>query len=144
MNKLTGGQAQVGTLLATGATLGANGLTMVTAAFTVGAEASNVINVSCQLKDGAGVNIAVAKAYEWYLATNSTGLTPATSAPSGGTAAGTAGKIIEQVAELSGIMVFTAAGLCDINITDTGTPTLYLVVILPGGGLAVSGAITFA
>lgn len=37
-----------------------------------------------------------------------------------------------------------ADGDIDINITDTGTPTFYLAVVLPNGKLNVSSAITFA
>lgn len=144
MNKITGGQASVGTLSASGVTVGANGLTMISATFTVGVEGSNIINVAVQLKDGAGVNLAVTKALPWYLADNSTGLTPSATPPQTSLAAGSAGKVIEWITDLSGLFVFTAAGALNINITDTGTPTYYLVVVLPGGNLAISGAITFA
>ncbi len=144
MNKITGGQASVGTLSASGVTVGANGLTMISATFTVGVEGSNIINVAVQLKDGAGVNLTTVKVLPWYLSTVSTGLTPTSVAPQTSLAAGTNGKLIEWITDLSGLAIFTAAGALDINITDTGTPTFYLVVVLPGGGIAVSGAITFA
>ncbi|TXH52453.1 MAG: hypothetical protein E6Q97_16020 [Desulfurellales bacterium] len=143
VNKATDGTLKAGALNVKTAITAAS-ITQMSATFTVGAEAANAINVAVQLKDGQGVALARAAALPWYLATNATGLTPATSAPNGGTAAGTNGKIIEWTAELSGLMVFTAAGQANINITDSGTPTLYLVVVLPGGILAVSGAITFA
>jgi hypothetical protein len=144
MNTVTAGQAKIGQLYAAGVTIGASGLVQVVPTITVGVEATNVINVSVVLKDGAGVTLTMAKALYWYLSSVSTGLTPLGTAPNGGTAAGTNGKIIESVAELSGLMIFTAAGLADINITDTGTPTMYLVIVTPGGGLNVSSAITFA
>ncbi len=114
------------------------------ASFTVGAEATDVINVAVQLKDANNANVAVRQALPWYLASDSTGATPSGTAPSGGTAAGTNGKIIEAVAQLSGLMVFNATGQADINITEAGTATWYLVVVMPNGKLAVSGAITFA
>ncbi len=115
-----------------------------TATITVGAEAGNAINVAVQLKDANGANVAIAQALPWYLASNSTGLTPSGTAPDGGTASGTNGKIIEWVAQLSGLMVFNATGQCDINITESGVATWYLVVVTPQGKLLVSGAITFA
>lgn len=117
---------------------------VASASFTVGAEAANAITVTVQLKKYDGSNLDFAAALNWYLATNSSGLTPATSAPNGGTAAGASGKIIESVAELSGLAVSTAAGVLTFVITDSTTPTFYLVLVLPGGKLAVSGAITFA
>ena len=41
-------------------------------------------------------------------------------------------------------LVSESDGDIDINITETGTPTFYLVLVLPNGKLAASGAITFA
>jgi hypothetical protein len=35
-------------------------------------------------------------------------------------------------------------GDIDVTITDTGTPTMYLNLVLPDGSIATSGAITFA
>jgi hypothetical protein len=115
-----------------------------TATITVGAEGGDAINVAVQLKDAGGTNVAVRQALAWYLASDSTGATPSGTAPSGGTASGTNGKIIEWVAQLSGLMVFNATGQCDINITEAGVATWYLVVVTPQGKLLVSGAITFA
>lgn len=142
-NLLTKGAAVVGKLLAKGI-ITAPDITTLSATFTVGTEATDVINVAVQLYDGAGVAVAVRKALPWYLSTASAGQTPAASAPNAGTASGTNGKIIEAVAEKYGLMVFDASGRCDVNITDSGTPTFYLVVVMPNGNLSVSGAITFA
>lgn len=142
-NLLTKGAAVVGKLLAKGI-ITAPDITTLSATFTVGTEATNVINVAVQLADGAGVAVAVRKALPWYLTTDATGATPAASAPNGGTASGTNGKIIEAIAEKYGLMVFNASGQCDVNITDSATPTFYPVVVMPNGSLAVSGAITFA
>jgi len=113
-------------------------------AMTVGTEAGNVITVACQAQDRDGVALSHRVSLPWYLADDANGDTPASSAPSGGTAAGTDGAIIEWVAQLSGLAVTEADGDLDIAITDTGTPTLYLVFVLPDGRLTVSGAITFA
>lgn len=142
-NLLTKGAAVVGRLLAKG-TITAADITTMSATFTVGTEATNAINVAVQLKDGAGVNQAVRKALPWYLSSASTGATKLGTAPNSGTAIGTAGSLIEWTAELSGLMIFDATGAANIDITDSGTPTMYLVVVLPNGSLAVSGAITFA
>lgn len=54
-----------------------------------------------------------------------------------------------KVNELIGLNTLTklqsnATGEIDLNITKTGAATYYLVVHLPGGGVVVSSAITFA
>lgn len=107
--------------------------------FTVGAEAADVINVAVQMK------AAKAQAMSFYLADDAAGLTPSASAPAGGIAIGTDGALIENVANLSGMVITEATGAFDIDLTNATTaPTFYLVVVLPGGNLAVSPAITFA
>lgn len=40
--------------------------------------------------------------------------------------------------------VSEADGDIDISITDSGTPTMYMILVLPDGTLVASGAITFA
>lgn len=112
--------------------------------FTVGAEGSNAINTTMQLKDANGANVAVRQGLMMYLASDSTGATPATSLPSTSVAIGTNGKFLAIVAKSLGLLVFNASGQADITITETGVATWYLVVVLPDGKLAVSGAITFA
>lgn len=143
MNSLTRGNAKIGKLNLRGA-LTAKDIITLSATFVVGTEAANAINVAVQLKDGAGVNVAERKVLQWYLATNATGATPAGTAPTGKVAAGAAGALIESINNLSGMAVTNATGQLDVTLTDTGTPTFYLVLVLPNGSLAVSPAITFA
>jgi hypothetical protein len=112
--------------------------------FTVGTEAANVINVAIQLNDPEGKALEEVGVLDFYLADDAAGLTPSTTAPTGGIAIGTDGALIESVDNLSGTMISEADGDIDIDITDTGTPTFYLVCRLPSGGLAISPAITFA
>lgn len=132
VNKITDGTAVVGEIF------------NMKVDFTVGVEASNIINVAMVFKNGAGQTQAVPKSGLLYLSTDSTGLTPATTPPQTSLAAGTNGKLTKWTANLSGFFVTTAAGLLDVNITDTGTPTFYVVIVLPNGSLAVSGAVTFS
>lgn len=143
VNKVTGATARVGKLVSNGAITAAD-LNTTTVTFVVGAEAGNAINIAMTFKDGAGTVQAVPKAGLLYLSTDAAGLTPATTPPQTSLLAGTNGKLTKWTANLSGFFVTTAAGLIDVNITDTGTPTFYVVVVLPNGGLAVSGAVTFA
>lgn len=112
--------------------------------FTVGAEATNVINVAIQVNDQQGTAITEVATFDFYLADDAAGLTPSVTAPTVGTSIGTDGALIESVANLSGKMITEADGDIDIDIEDAGTPTFYLVVVLPTGGLAISDAITFA
>lgn len=116
----------------------------VGAKFTVGAEDTNVIGVAVQLIDrqnGNEINERIAM--PWYLAGDANGDSVA-SAPSGGIAIGTDGLLLEWTANVSGLVVSESDGDIDVAITDTGTPTLYLVLVAPDGKLLISGAITFA
>lgn len=79
----------------------------------------------------------------WYLANNATGDAIAT-APTGGIAIGTDGLLLEWTANVSGWVVSEVDGDIDVTITDSGTPTMYLVLVAPDGKVYVSGAITFA
>lgn len=113
-------------------------------AMVVGTEVPNDINVTGQVNDGLGNDLATATALDFYLADDAAGLTPSTSAPDGGIAIGTDGALIESVANLSGKIITEADGDFDIDLTESGVATWYLVVVLPTGALVVSGAITFA
>ena len=110
----------------------------------VGAESTNVINVTVQFNDAAGTAMATPVALPWYFATDAAGLDAMATAHDGGVAIGTDGSLIEQVANLSGLMISEADGDVDINITDAGAFTAYLVVVLPNGTLAISAVITHA
>lgn len=111
---------------------------------TVGSEDTNVINVAGQLNDAQGNAVEEVAMLDFYLADDAAGTTPSGTAPTGGIAIGTDGALIESVDNLSGKIITEADGDFDIDITDTGTPTFYLVVQLPTGGLVISDAITFA
>lgn len=112
-------------------------------AFTIGAEASNAINVAIQLKaDGKDLDY---RAAVWaYLSTDANGDNVTASAPSGGFAIGTDGVAIEAVADKLALLISEADGDIDITITESTAKTFYLVVVLPDGSLKVSNAITFA
>lgn len=117
----------------------------VDAKFTVGAEAANVINVAAQLVDRDNGNpIGERVAIPFYLASDANGDTPAGTPPTGGLAIGADGVAIEWTANLSGLLVSEADGDIDVNLTDTGTPTFYLILAMPDGKLVASPAITFA
>lgn len=112
--------------------------------FTIGAEAANAINVVIQLKDGKTGNDAGERRCVFaYLSDDANGDSLAATAPTGGWAIGTDGLLIPVVANKAAFLVSEADGDIDVTITDTGTPTFRLIVVA-GGQLHASGAITFA
>lgn len=113
-------------------------------AFVVGAEAADAINVAIQLKDSAGADLAVRGSLFAYLSDDANGDSLAAAAPSGGVAIGTDGLAIPIVAGKSWLLTSEADGDIDLTITEAGAATWYLVIAMPDGRLAVSGAITFA
>lgn len=119
--------------------------TVASASFTVGAEntGAGTINVVIQLKDYAGSDLAYRANLPWYLSSDANGDAIA-SATSGGIAIGTDGLLIEWTANVSGMVTSESDGDIDVTLTEAGTGTWYLVLVLPGGRLSVSGAITFA
>jgi len=141
MNRLTKGAALAGALTIDG-TITADNISTVTATFTVGAEATNAINVAVQLKDGSGTDLARRCALSWYLSSDANGDAVA-AATDGGIAIGTDGLLLEWTANVAGLVISEADGDIDVTLSETSTGTWYLVLVLPGGNLAVSGAITF-
>jgi hypothetical protein len=116
----------------------------VSAKFTIGTEAANAINVAVQLVDRKNGNeIGERVSLGWYLAGDANGDSVA-SATTGGIAIGTDGLLLEWTANVSGLVVSESDGDIDVTITDTGTPTVYLALVMPDGKVEVSGAITFA
>lgn len=114
------------------------------ATFVIGAEATNVINVGVTFRDADNNVIAQTAALHCWLSTLPTGLDVVATAPSSGIAIGTNGLLIEAVADKYGLLVCNAAGLADINFSEAGVATFYLVLRMPDGSLVVSSAITFA
>lgn len=114
------------------------------AVFTIGDEATNVINVAVQLNDADDAAVTGAHSVFAYLSDSATGADIAATAPSGGVANGTDGFAVPVVAGKAFQLVTDATGAIDIDIEEAGTDTFYLVVVLPSGALVVSGAITFA
>lgn len=115
------------------------------AAFTIGAEAANAINVAVQIKSDKGqAAIASRRFLQVYLATSNTGATLA-AAPDGGMAIGTNGVVLGALIANRMVSVLTdASGRFDLTLTESTAKSFYMVVVMPSGRLVVSGAITFA
>jgi hypothetical protein len=115
------------------------------ASFTIGTEAANIINVAVQLKDADAVNLAAIKSLKIYLSDNTTGNNFIATAPSGTVVIGTNGALYDVGGNKKVFQVITnSSAQFDINITEVGVKTLYLVLVLPNGALKISSAITFA
>jgi hypothetical protein len=110
--------------------------------FVVGADAGTTVTVNGQVKDAAGADMATAVALKWYYSTDAAGLVPMTTAHDGGTAAGTDGALIENVDNLSGLIITEADGDFDIVATDSGAFTAYLNIVLPNGSISTSAVLT--
>lgn len=107
--------------------------------FTIGAEITNARNVKAQLSAG-GARAGVLA----YLSDDANGDSIVATAPSGGWAIGTDGLLIPLVTNKAAYLVSEADGDIDVTITEVGTKTVYLVIVLPDGSLVVSSAISFA
>lgn len=113
--------------------------------FSIGAEASNIITVAVQLKDANLRDLAVRGHVGWYLSDDANGDSQVATAPDGNVAAGTDGIVVSTTTGKSGWAVSESDGDIDIAITHAaGAKTVYLIIRLPDGSLAPSGAITFA
>ena len=113
--------------------------------FTIGAEAADVINVTIRLRANASDAVAVRNVLRCYLSDDVDGDDVTAAAPDGGVATGASGFIlVEEVANIVWTQQTGPVGACDINITETGAKTFYLVIVFGDGRIAVSSAITFA
>jgi hypothetical protein len=135
-------------LTASAAELNFNDDMVASVSFSVGAESTEAITVSCQFKDAAGSDMTSARCLKGYLSADSAGQTAASS--SGLTiTSGTDGLTQVSVDSNTINMIWLtseADGDVDVVITDAsgGTLTNYLNVITPDGKIHTSGAITFA
>jgi hypothetical protein len=115
-------------------------------AFTVAAEASNVIKVTASLKRGLRPNAAPARRQlvRAYLTQNPTTLAVAGTAPDTSVAVSAKGSIVATItSKLVWLIVADANGEFDLNITDATAGNWYLVVEA-GGDCFVSDVIDFA
>jgi hypothetical protein len=116
------------------------------ATITVGAEASNAINVSIQLLlDKSRRDAPARKSVFAYLSDDANGDSIVATAPDGGWAIGTDGLLIPVVAAKAAHLVSEVDGDIDVTITHAaGAKTVRLILVMPNGRLVASGAITFA
>lgn len=103
-----------------------------TPSFTVGEEASDVINVAVQLKDAKGANVAAKTVVRAWLSDTS-GAALSASAPSGTVVIGTNGVIIASLTAKTHLIIITnATGQFDLNITEAGAKSYHLNIEVDG------------
>ena len=122
----------------------------IDASFVIGAEAANIINVGIQLKDDkTQQDLAVRAAVRAYLSDDANGDSIVATAPSGAVAIGTDGVAWDESANGASSkkvfgLVSESDGDIDVNITEAGVKTLYMILVMPNGRLIPSAAVTFA
>lgn len=117
------------------------------ASFTIGAEntGTGAIIVSIQLKDESGSDVSGARAVTILVLKDSAGAAFSLTSDEDYTiTAGTDGTLVQLVADSVIMAVSESDGDIDISLVNSGAATCYLAVVLPGGKLAVSDAITHA
>lgn len=116
------------------------------ATFMVGAEntGTGAIVVAIQLKDANGADMTVRSCVPFYLSDDANGDSVIATAHSGAVAAGTDGLARFITAKKDGFLTSEADGDIDFSMIEAGAKTAYLVLVMPDGSLAVSGAITHA
>ena len=114
-----------------------------TGTITIGAEASNVIRATIQLQDISGSDLATITPVLAYLSSSSTGDGVTGTGPSTESAIGVDGSLTALVTKKVYLLTSEADGDIDIDITESGAATWYLVLIMPDGRLVISDAITF-
>lgn len=114
-------------------------------AFTLAAQAGDVRKVTIQLQSGAVASLGSAGYVRAFLSDAATGLGITATAPSGGVAIGDKGAILATpVANKMWDLQTDAAGAVELDVTEAGAKSFYVVVILPDGTHAVSSALAFA
>jgi hypothetical protein len=119
------------------------GQLMANVTIVVSAEDTNVVDVAIQVNDGAGTAMAARMGFLMYLSDDVAGDSIVATAPDGGWAIDTDGLEIPLIANKASYFISEADGDIGISVTETGTDTFYLIVVLPDGSLVASDALTF-
>jgi hypothetical protein len=117
------------------------------ATFSIAAEgAGDTINVAVQLLDARGQKPGKICRCLVYLSDNADGSTLTATVPTSTLAIGTNGLIlVVEVTNKVLTIISKNDGSFDLNVIQSADPvTYYMVVCMPDGSIAVSGAITFA
>lgn len=115
------------------------------ATFSLGAEATDVRNVTVQLTDINGVNITSQHAVHAWLSSDSSGLSPEPASATLSIADGGSGTMVETSLDNGALLVTNSSGTSVLAIGQTsGADTFFVNVLLPSGRVVTSAAIVFA
>jgi hypothetical protein len=143
-NRITKGKALVGGLgLGSGASQVDFENVPLGATISVAAEDTDVVAVTIQLTDANGNDLGARGSVFAYLSDDANGDSVAGTAPDGGVAIGTDGLAIPLVAGKAFQLVSEADGDIDLEVTESGADTWYLIVVTAAGQLIASDALTF-
>lgn len=111
--------------------------------FTIGRQASNVVNVAIRIQLG-GQAVKRRVRGEFYLSDDANGDSLTATAPSDGLAIGTDGVILSEHTPAKHFTAISGPdGGIDINIGHRGTRTWRLIAVLGSGRIKPSAAIRF-
>ncbi len=113
------------------------------ASYTIGAEATNAILTTIQLKDAEGDNLAAVTPVLLWLSDNTDGSDVAGTAPNTSVVFGT-GHGEPLVTDKVWFALSDSSGVIAITTTETGADTWYWGIQTFRDGITVSGAMTFA
>ena len=111
---------------------------------TEGTTATNVIRVTVTFKDDRGRAPSQRVQCLAFLSTDAEGDGIAATAPSSGVAVGSKGSLVEPISDKLFLLVTNASGVIELDITEAGVATFYLILCFPDGTIKASAAITFA
>jgi hypothetical protein len=113
----------------------------------VSAEDTNVVTCAITITDAvSGGSPGKALAFPFYLSSDSAGQVPEAGTDCS-VAAGTDGAVVQMSdggSSIAGFLVTETTGEMDLTVTDTGSDTYYLNVIMPDGRVVTSSVITLA
>ncbi len=104
---------------------------------------SDTFAVTIQLKDYAGNNLKVPASVLCYVSSDSDGLDPSDLTSDITTTSDGDGAVIPILTKYAWQLISEADGSIDIDVTDSGSDTLYLVLVMPDGKLVVSDELEF-
>lgn len=110
-------------------------------AFTIGAEGSNVINVSIQVRDFTGAAVAVRCSFYCYLSDDAEGDDLTGTVVTTETAIGTNGLFDIVTTKKSYMLTTESNGIVDVDITQTAAQNYYLIIVRPNGSIQASAVI---
>ena len=114
------------------------------ATMAVGTIGGDTINVTIQLTDFLGNDLATRANLIAYLSDDANGDSIAGTAPNTSPAIGTDGVLGPLVTDKVFLLISESDGDIDIDITDSGADTWYLILYMPDGRLVASDAIVIA